>query len=428
MNLGDILRTANNNLLRSKTRTLLTIISIFVGAFTITLTTGITSGVSSYIDDQLGMIGAENVLLVRPETEERLSGGPREYEEEAQDDNASGPVPLPTLRPDDIEKISAQPGIVKVKPMLVPQVDYVQHDSGDKYVMNLQPYIEGANFEMLAGQLPSNDSDSYEVTVPESFLEPLGLGSKESAVGKELQVAITNQATKQQSTVTATIVGVQAPSLVSNAGGMMNDTLATELHEIQTTGLPDNLRNQYLGASAFVAEDASEEQIQAIKDGLKEKGYQASTIADQIGIINDVINAITAVLIFFGAIALLAASFGIINTLFMAVQERTKEIGLMKAMGMGRNRVFLLFSVEAILLGFWGSLLGVLAAVGAGQVVNNIAADSFLKELVGFELTVFPVASLALIVAIVMAIAFLAGTLPARRAARLDPISALRYE
>src|SRR5690606_25299468 len=117
-------------------------------------------------------------------------------------------------------------------------------------------------------------------------------------------------------------------------------------------------------------------------------------------------------------------SFGIINTLFMSVQERTKEIGLMKAMGMSRSRVFLLFSVEAILLGFWGSTLGAGAAMIAGGIVNQIASNSFLKDLPGFDLTTFPATSIATVIFIIMAIAFLAGTLPARRAAKQDPIAA----
>lgn len=141
-----------------------------------------------------------------------------------------------------------------------------------------------------------------------------------------------------------------------------------------------------------------------------------------------VIDAITYVLIFFGAIALLAASFGIINTLYMAVQERTKEIGLMKAMGMRANRIFMLFSFEAILLGFWGSLIGVLVAMGVGQIINKIASNSFLKDLPGFTLTAFPIVPMLLIMLLIMLIAFLAGTLPARRAAKQDPIAALRYE
>jgi len=196
----------------------------------------------------------------------------------------------------------------------------------------------------------------------------------------------------------------------------------------RTIGMPASTRDEVTAAAAYMTPGLSNEQIDQTKKELDKQGFTAQTIQDQIGIIDQVIKAITYVLLFFGAIALLAASFGIINTLYMAVQERTKEIGLMKAMGMSRHRVFLLFSIEAILIGFWGSILGIFAALGVGQIANQVATNTFLKDLQGFELTVFPLASILIIALIVMGIAFLAGTLPARRASKLDPIDALRYE
>lgn len=168
--------------------------------------------------------------------------------------------------------------------------------------------------------------------------------------------------------------------------------------------------------------------ITKLKDDLKKGGYSARTYQDAIGVFKQVISGIIATMSFFAAIALLAASFGIINTLFMAVQERTKEIGLMKAMGMRRGRIFLLFSIEAMLIGFWGSLLGILAAIGIGQIANKIVSTTILKDLPGFALLIFPWPALLQTVLLIMLIAFLAGTLPARRAARQNPIDALRYE
>jgi putative ABC transport system permease protein len=261
-----------------------------------------------------------------------------------------------------------------------------------------------------------------------SFVKPLGFSSNEAAVGQTVTFAIKTPLGKQEM-VSAKINGVQQQSLLSDTGGASaNKKLITELIAIQTRGLPADTANKYPAVSAQLASDITDSQLQTIKDGLSSKGYRALTVEDQIGIIKQVIDAITYVLIFFGAIALLAASFGIINTLYMSVQERTKEIGLMKAMGMSRSKVFLLFSVEAILLGFWGSGVGALAAIGAGQLVNKIAAGSFLKDLPGFNLTEFPIISIVSIMLLIMTIAFLAGTLPARRAARQDPIDALRYE
>jgi putative ABC transport system permease protein len=157
-------------------------------------------------------------------------------------------------------------------------------------------------------------------------------------------------------------------------------------------------------------------------------GYTGETVQDQLGAFKTVIRTITYVLDAFAVIALLAASFGIVNTLLMSVQERTKEIGLMKAMGMRSSRIFMLFSVEAILLGFWGSVIGVAAAILLGSFANRVASNGFLKDLPGFNLLAFPLKSVALIVLLILAISFIAGTLPARRAARQNPIDALRYE
>jgi putative ABC transport system permease protein len=112
----------------------------------------------------------------------------------------------------------------------------------------------------------------------------------------------------------------------------------------------------------------------------------------------------------------------------MSVQERTKEIGLMKALGMGRRKIFALFSIEAVLIGFWGSILGIIFANFLGKIVNNLSTKGFLKDFPGLNLLSFPAKASTIIVVGIMLIAFLAGTLPARRASRKDPIDALRYE
>lgn len=130
----------------------------------------------------------------------------------------------------------------------------------------------------------------------------------------------------------------------------------------------------------------------------------------------------------FALIALLAASFGIVNTLLMSVQERTREIGLMKALGMTSGKVFGLFSMEAVLIGVMGSVIGVGLGIGVGAGGNAALVEGPLSDVAGLTLfTVEPV-SIAAIVILIIIIAFLAGTLPARRASKKNPILALRYE
>mgnify|MGYP002719660966 FL=1 len=117
-----------------------------------------------------------------------------------------------------------------------------------------------------------------------------------------------------------------------------------------------------------------------------------------------------------------------INTLLMSVQERTREIGLMKSLGMSSGKVFTLFSMEAVMIGLMGSVVGVGLGLAVGFGANALLVNGALKDVAG--LTLFALNPLAILgtIGLILLIAFLAGTLPALRAARKDPISALRYE
>jgi putative ABC transport system permease protein len=231
-----------------------------------------------------------------------------------------------------------------------------------------------------------------------------------------------------QSTINATIVGVQQKTLIGSTTSYINTVLANRLFNYQSEGLPIQTANQFSVLVATFTNSLNNQQITTLKNNLKNIGYTAETTKDMVNTVFTVINAIIIVFDIFGGIALLAATFGIVNTLFMAVQERTKEIGLMKALGMNPHRIFLLFSLEAILIGLWGSVLGVLLADLIGLFVNNIASHGFLKDFTGLHLLSFPLATSLIIIIIICVIAFLAGTLPALRASRKDPIEALRYE
>lgn len=198
------------------------------------------------------------------------------------------------------------------------------------------------------------------------------------------------------------------------------------MDKYESGGVP-SLENEFLFATASYDSNLNDADITTIKNDLGKLGYEGQTIEDQIGTAARFITIFQIALNSFGAIALIAATFGIINTLLMAVKERTREIGLSKALGMRRSTVFALFSIEAVLIGFWGSLIGIGAAIGTGAIFNNVATKSFLKDFEGLQMS-FPLMNNLRIMLLIMAIAFVAGTLPSRRASKLDPIEALRYE
>lgn len=429
MKFTDIIRDANSNLLRSKARTALTIIAIFIGAMTLTITNGIGSGISKYIDRQLGNLGSNDVLIVQPKANESFGGGPKKYRPEQVSSSAYGGFgpTLSLLQDSDIKAIRSVSGIKSAEPLLGAAPDYIVGPNKEKYQLSVSAFISGMNLAVAAGTAPDNGSKQNELALPSDYLSALGFDSPEAAVGDRVTIGITSAAGEQDE-VKATVVGVQEQTLVSLGGASVNDSLLRALNAIQSEGRPKGATNGYVSVVARVAEDASAGDILAVKEALSSKGYAAQTIQDRIGLFKQVISAIITVLNAFAVIALLAASFGIVNTLLMAVQERTKEIGLMKAMGLSGKKIFLLFSIEAILLGFWGSLLGSLAGIGVGLAANYYASSTFLKELPGFNLTAFSPLSVLVIMLIIMTIAFIAGTAPARRASRKDPIEALRYE
>ena len=439
MKLSDIVTQANNNLWRNKLRTILTVIAIFVGSFTIILTSAINTGVNSFIDRQVDSAGGEGYIEIAPaallaQAESIMSGNnsPQEYNPQENDSS------LNYITPETLAKIEKIPGIIpgSVRPARSVSVEYITSSNTDKRFkirVNELP-SNSINIDLTAGRSPMVDSDELELTLRPGYPEVLGFDSDEAAIGQQVTLAIKNQATEKLTNVTATIVGVQANSVVSMGRSWINTALNDKIFAtmIDTTGIPPQYADQITELASRVmfatAEFDPSYSVDDIKSALEDLKLSGMTINDSIGMMKTFFDAITAVLLVFGAIALLAASIGIINTLFMSVQERTREIGLMKAMGMSSSKVFLSFSVEAIMIGFWGSVFGIIVSIIVGNIGNTLAHEYFLRDLPTFQLVEFTIPNLFLITLLIMFIAFLAGTMPAVRAAKKDPIEALRYE
>ncbi|MGC5225040.1 ABC transporter permease [Micromonospora sp. DT81.3] len=430
----DLIASAISNTFRSKTRTILTILAIFVGAFTLTLTNGLGTGINAYIDDTVTSVGASDVLTVT-KTAEFATGvaadGPVEYNPDAVASAQAGPPgsTVVALTPADLDTLAAIDGVLDVQASKSISTDYIQVGDGTKYVTNVGALVAGQIIQLEAGATPDDDADGFEVVVPVSYVEPLGFDESVAAVGQTLSIVLTD-ATRTQHTVEATIVGVAEEGLASPTGASIvpNDALTDELFTLQNTGVPADEVQRYAQASVFFDPQATDAEIAALKDRLADAGYTGSTVADQLGAFKTVIDGIVLVLNAFAVIALLAASFGIVNTLLMSVQERTREIGLMKAMGMGSGRVFSLFSLEAAFIGFLGSAIGAVVAIAAGTAISASLSDTLLSDLPGLNLIAFDPLSIVGVIVVIMVIAFLAGTLPALRAARADPVESLRYE
>ncbi|MBT1002848.1 ABC transporter permease [Paenarthrobacter sp. DKR-5] len=424
----DILKTAVTNSFRSKLRTSLTILAIFVGAFTLTITNGLGTGISNYIDTQIAAVGSSNAFTVtKTDTSGTPGSGPQKYDP-ASRRVAAGGRPGSTalvLAQSDLDAIGRISGITGVSPVTRLSPDYIQWAGHDKYQLSVSP-LAGATPQLDAGSGLDEAGSQPQLILPSSYVAPLGFAGEAQAVGQDTVIGITD-ATGKAHTVTARIAGVQQSALLSAGGAFINKALSTALADAQDTGAPAAAKTTWTAATATFAPSSSR-QVQDMKSKLAAAGYTAQTLDDRIGTVRTVINGIIGVLDAFAVIALIAAGFGIVNTLLMSVQERTREIGLMKAMGMGSGSVFALFSTEAAFIGFLGSAIGSAAAIGLGTAVSGALARGPLSDLAGLQILAFAPLSVAAVILLVMAIAFLAGTLPAWRAARQNPIDALRYE
>jgi ABC-type antimicrobial peptide transport system permease subunit len=163
---------------------------------------------------------------------------------------------------------------------------------------------------------------------------------------------------------------------------------------------------------------------------LNELGFNSFSIVDQLKELRTVFLILNSALGLLGGISLLVASFGIANTMIMSILERTREIGIMKAIGAEDREIKLIFFVEAGMIGLMGGVAGALVAWAIDAVANRLAYKFVLRPRGVSYVDFFALPPYLWLGAILFAvvIAVLAALYPAARAARIDPVKALRHD
>ena len=207
--------------------------------------------------------------------------------------------------------------------------------------------------------------------------------------------------------------------------------LAESLHVMQPTDLRElstSAGNQPLYASVSVrVKDPA--QISATEDAIKKMGFNTFSILDATRSLQQFFAILDLFLGIFGSLALAVASIGIVNTLVMAILERRREIGIMKAIGASDLDVQKLFFAEAGAMGILGGFVGVALGWAIGHVIN-LGTNIYLKRqsLPPEHFWSVPLWLVGAAILFSFIVSLLAGLYPAARAARLDPVQALRYE
>ncbi|MGA8152588.1 MAG: FtsX-like permease family protein [Terriglobales bacterium] len=207
--------------------------------------------------------------------------------------------------------------------------------------------------------------------------------------------------------------------------------LAESLHVMQPSDLRDttNLAGGNTTYMTVQVRVKSPKDVQTVEDAIKKMGFNTFSIVDATKSLRQFFAVLDLFLGIFGSLALAVASIGIINTLVMAILERRREIGIMKAIGASDNDVKGLFFAEAGAMGIFGGVLGVALGWTIGRVIN-LGTNIYLRRQHFPPEQIWSVPWWLVAGAVVFSIlvSLLSGLYPASRAARLDPVQALRYE
>ena len=204
--------------------------------------------------------------------------------------------------------------------------------------------------------------------------------------------------------------------------------LAQDLHVMQSN-LRDTSASDSPSYTSLSVRVKNPNQVPAVEDAIKKMGFSAFSIVDATRSMRQFFAVLDGFLAIFGSLALAVASIGIVNTLVMAILERRREIGIMKALGASDADVRGLFFAEAGAMGLVGGAVGVTLGWAIGRLIN-FGTNIYLERQHFPPAQIWSVPLWLVLNAITFSIvvSLLSGLYPASRAARLDPVQALRYE
>lgn len=421
----DLLRTAFGNLRRRPVRNILTSAGVVIGIVTLVAMVSFGVGVQAEVNRNFQALGLENVFVSPTFPEEENAFDPFGFAE-----------PIEPLTPEIVAAFRALPEVQSVTPVLdLPSSMDVSLALGDQTL----PVRLAGDFgrgpqgmgnltapEMLAGD-PLGEGDSQGMVIMVDFADQLiaeSGGDYADLVGQSvtLTVRLPRGETRDFST---TIVGVENSHSFQSA-----DLGLQERTEIKAWwyGRPDTLNTD--GYDMLVVRAIDDSAVPAVLEAAEAQGLQAQSLGAVLEIANRVLAVMQALLGSVGGLALLVATLGVANTMMMAIYERTREIGVLKAVGARNREVRRMFTADAVLIGFIGGVVGLILGTLLGRLVDWIGHLYLANEgVTGIgQMSIVPpwLAIGALIFAAFIGV--LGGFYPAARAARLDPVAALKHE
>ncbi len=297
--------------------------------------------------------------------------------------------------------------------------------TGNAYVEGMKPsYFLYAGTQAVAGTLFTDATaaqDRSSVIISTAMLQLFGITNATDAIGKTLTFRVFvpvpgggSQAVETPVSKPYTIVGVS------------ND--ATTLSVITTLDeFTSHFQVPYYQIAQVRVNESKD--LAPMQDYITGKGFTVTALSKTVDQANKIFTGIQVVLAVFGSIALSVSAIGMFNTMTVTLLERTAEIGVMRTIGASAQDIVIQFVAEAFIVGLLGGVAGILIGVGIGELFNGllaVAASRFGGQAV--SLFSFPFTFLAFITIFSGGVGLLTGLFPAQRAAKINPLDAIRYK
>ena len=406
MLIGEIVRVALGALRANKLRSLLTMLGIVIGVAAVIAVVALGTGAQSAVKDRISSLGT-TLLTVMPGQQRGMGGVSFDQSMKLTMDDAAA-----------LEERA--PSITAVQPEMTSrlQVQYLNQNTNTSIVGTTSNYLPVRKYELQAGRMFTTAEDMGRQRVAvlgPAVLEAFGVNSPDAIIGENVRIR----------GIQFTVIGVLKSKGQAMPWGNPDDQVLVPI----TTGRFRLFGSDRLRSISVLAE--SEEKIpDAMADVQRvlrrehrlaqgrPDDFQIRSQADFLNTLGETTQVFTYLLSGIAAVSLLVGGIGIMNIMLVSVTERTREIGIRKALGATKANILMQFLIEAVVLCLLGGLIGALVGSGGATAMSRFF---------NWNTIISPAAILASFVfSAVVGVLF--GVWPARRAAGLDPIVALRYE